>query len=76
MKYNSYFIASRGEGNNRQRVEEIQLLQKGSYNKMCSLKITATKGILKTSNGIVFFILMTCQDLLLLRPLNVLSLIY
>lgn len=55
MKYNSYFIASRGEGNNRQRVEEIQLLQKGSYNKMCSVKITATKGILKTSNGIVFF---------------------
>lgn len=54
MKYNSYFIASRGEGNNRQRVEEIQLLQKGSYNKMCSVKITATKGILKTSNGIVF----------------------
>lgn len=54
MKYNSYFIASRGEGNNRQRVEEIKLLQEGSYNKMCSVKITATKGILKTSNGIVF----------------------
>lgn len=55
MKYNSYFIASRGEGNNRQRVEEIKLFQKGSYNKMCSVKITATKGILKTSIGIGFF---------------------
>lgn len=76
MKYNFYFIVSRGEGNNRQRVEEIKFFQEGFYNKMCLVKIMVIKGIFKISNGIVFFILLICQDLLFLRLFNVLLLIY
>lgn len=54
MKDNFYFIVSRGEGNNRQRVEEIKFFQEGFYNRMCLVKIMVIKGIFKISNGIVF----------------------